>query len=149
MPRFLVWLAAAVALLVAAGPAYARSSVGGKGFPSLAPMKWAQDSTKIFLTVSLGCKRDVKFKPTRDTFALSCTDAAGVVQTTTMLGPLLSREWMVMGGGVAAAALMYWNMSATKGTNLVRAQSEPLSNERLRRRCEAEEASCEACRVSC
>ena len=69
MPRFLVWLAAAVAVLVAAGPAYARSSVGGKGFPSLAPMKWAQDSTKIFLTVSLGCKRDVKFKPTRDTFA--------------------------------------------------------------------------------
>ena len=85
MPRLLVWLAAAVAVLVAAGPAYARSSVGGKGFPSLAPMKWAQDSTKIFLTVSLGCKRDVKFKPTRDTFALSCTDAAGVVQTTTML----------------------------------------------------------------
>jgi hypothetical protein len=28
----------------------------------------------------MGCKSDVKFEPTHDTFALSCKDAAGKVQ---------------------------------------------------------------------
>jgi len=43
-------------------------------------LKWAQDTKKIYLTVGMGCKSDVKFAPTEDTFVLSCKDASKKAQ---------------------------------------------------------------------
>ena len=43
-------------------------------------LKWAQDAKKIYLTVGMGCKSDVKFAPTEDTIVLSCKDASQKAQ---------------------------------------------------------------------
>jgi len=64
----------------------AAALVPAAAIPTAGPsMKWAQDSKKIYLTIGMDCKTNVKFTPTEDTFALSCNDSKGKVQSIAFL----------------------------------------------------------------
>jgi FKBP-type peptidyl-prolyl cis-trans isomerase len=78
-------LALAAAVMILAVPVACKGKGKGKGHPSLLPMKWAQDTKKVYFTVNLGCKSEVKFEPTDDTFALSCKDSAGKKQSVSLI----------------------------------------------------------------